>query len=231
MLKLKLKKPSYWERLQAGGERGNRDEIIVMTALLKGHESEQTPWDNEEQGAWCVTVHGVTKSQTWLSNWTTMLVSCSNYTYLIQKIHFPSFSTMTHKAPSGFMGRRNLLLCNNFNVLVERTLLGSLEVQSKITSSTFSRTEFPRSMTHQFHLKNTVIKNNQYMISKTKGSTTMCPVIEEVYWSCMKLKYFVRAWNCTKYLGWSQRKEGIDLMYILPMKKIDIGESIKQILV
>ena len=27
-------------------------EDIWMTALLKGHEFEQTPGDNEEQGAW-----------------------------------------------------------------------------------------------------------------------------------------------------------------------------------
>ena len=34
---------------------------------LNGHKFEQTPGDNE-QGTWCVTVHGVAKSGTQLSN-------------------------------------------------------------------------------------------------------------------------------------------------------------------
>ena len=38
---------------------------------LNGHESEQTLEDGEGRGAWRAAVHGVTKSQTWLSNWTT----------------------------------------------------------------------------------------------------------------------------------------------------------------
>ena len=37
---------------------------------LNGHESEQTPGDSEGQGTWHAAVHGVTKSRTWLSNWT-----------------------------------------------------------------------------------------------------------------------------------------------------------------
>ena len=39
---------------------------------LNGHESEQTLEDGEGRGAWRAAVHGVTKSQTWLSIWTTM---------------------------------------------------------------------------------------------------------------------------------------------------------------
>ena len=34
------------------------------------HESEQTLGDNEGREAWCATIHGVAKSQTWLSDWT-----------------------------------------------------------------------------------------------------------------------------------------------------------------
>ena len=38
---------------------------------LNGHELGQTPGDSEGQRGLCAAVHGVTKSQTWLSNWTT----------------------------------------------------------------------------------------------------------------------------------------------------------------
>ena len=41
---------------------------------LKGFhsmESEQTPGDLKDREAWCAAVHGVTKSQIWLSDWTT----------------------------------------------------------------------------------------------------------------------------------------------------------------
>ena len=38
---------------------------------LNGHEFEQTPGDSEGWEAWNVAVHGVAKSQKWLSNWTT----------------------------------------------------------------------------------------------------------------------------------------------------------------
>ena len=36
----------------------------------------------KDREAWCVAVHGVTKSQTWLSNWTKIFVFSSNYTDL-----------------------------------------------------------------------------------------------------------------------------------------------------
>ena len=35
---------------------------------LNGHESEQTPGDNEERGAWHASVQGVTKNWTELSS-------------------------------------------------------------------------------------------------------------------------------------------------------------------
>ena len=38
---------------------------------LSGHESEQTLGDSERQGSLCAVVHEVTKSQAWLSDWTT----------------------------------------------------------------------------------------------------------------------------------------------------------------
>ena len=53
-------------------EKGVReDEIVGWHHWLNRHEFEQTPGDGERQGAWCAVVHGVAKSQTWLSDWTT----------------------------------------------------------------------------------------------------------------------------------------------------------------
>ena len=40
-----------WERLKAGGEGGNRDEMVGWHHWLNGHEFEQTPGDNEGQGS------------------------------------------------------------------------------------------------------------------------------------------------------------------------------------
>ena len=34
----------------------------------------------EDRGAWCAAVHGVAKSQTWLSDWTTIQYDCCPYT-------------------------------------------------------------------------------------------------------------------------------------------------------
>ena len=50
-------------------EKGaTEDEMVGWHHPLNEHEFEQTPGDGE---AWCATVHGVTKSRTWLSDWTT----------------------------------------------------------------------------------------------------------------------------------------------------------------
>ena len=52
------------ERLRAGGEVGNRDEMVGWHHPLNRHEFEQTQGDGEGQEARCAAVHGVTKSQT-----------------------------------------------------------------------------------------------------------------------------------------------------------------------
>ena len=39
-------------------------EVVGLHHGLNGHELEQTPRDAEDRGAWCVAVHGVSKSWT-----------------------------------------------------------------------------------------------------------------------------------------------------------------------
>ena len=77
-------------------EKGTtEDETVGWHHWLNGHESEQTPGDGEGQGslAHCSlwdpgmkpvsVVHGITKSQTWLRNWTT--TPTKMWTHLHQK--------------------------------------------------------------------------------------------------------------------------------------------------
>ena len=57
----------YW-----GQEKGMiEDEMVGWHHQLNGHEFEETSGNSEGREAWCAAVHGVTKGQTWLSNWTT----------------------------------------------------------------------------------------------------------------------------------------------------------------
>ena len=83
MLKLKLqylatwceeithwKKPWCWERLRAGGEGDDRgwDGWMGTNSMdMRLSKLQETVKDRE---AWCATVHGVTKSQTQLRDWT-----------------------------------------------------------------------------------------------------------------------------------------------------------------
>ena len=46
-------------------------EMVGWHHQVNGHEFGQTLGDGEGQGTWCATVHGVTKSWTQLSDWTT----------------------------------------------------------------------------------------------------------------------------------------------------------------
>ena len=53
-------------------EKGTtEDEMVGWPHRLDGHEFKQTRGDGDGQETWCAAVHGVTKSQTWLSDWTT----------------------------------------------------------------------------------------------------------------------------------------------------------------
>ena len=55
-------------------EKGpTEDEMVGWHHRLDGYEFEQTLGVGDGQEAWCAAVHGVTKSQTLLSDWTDML--------------------------------------------------------------------------------------------------------------------------------------------------------------
>ena len=66
-----LKRPWCWETLKAKGEGFGRGWDGNITSLAQW----TWIWANSEiveyRGAWLALVHGVTKSQTWLSDWTT----------------------------------------------------------------------------------------------------------------------------------------------------------------
>ena len=53
-------------------EKGaTEDEVVGWHHGLNRYEFEQTLGDSGGQGAWHATVHAITESQTWLSDWTT----------------------------------------------------------------------------------------------------------------------------------------------------------------
>ena len=64
---------SFEKSLMLGKIEGKRtkgaaeDEMIRQYHLFNGHEQEKTLGDSEGRGAWCATVHGVTKNMNQLS--------------------------------------------------------------------------------------------------------------------------------------------------------------------
>ena len=56
-----------WRREDKGM---TEDEMVGWHHWLNGHEFEYTLGVGDEQEAWRATVHGITKRQTWLSDWT-----------------------------------------------------------------------------------------------------------------------------------------------------------------
>ena len=55
-------------------EKGKTEnEMVGWHHQLNGHEFEQALGIGDGQGSRCAAVHGVTKSRTWLSNWTELM--------------------------------------------------------------------------------------------------------------------------------------------------------------
>ena len=96
MLKLKLqyfghvmqKNWLIWKDLDARKdwkweEKGmTEDEMVGWHHWLNGHEFEQAPGVAMDMDAWRAAVHGVSKSQTWLSNWTDIYKKNSSFQVL-----------------------------------------------------------------------------------------------------------------------------------------------------
>ena len=70
-----LKRPWCWERMKAGGEGMTKFEMVEWYHWLDGHEFEQALVMVKDREVWHASVHGVTKSWTWLSDWTTTKVA------------------------------------------------------------------------------------------------------------------------------------------------------------
>ena len=64
------KRPWFWERLKAGGEGDEEDEMVGWHHQLEGYEFEQVTWVGYEQESLACCILGISKSSTWLSDWT-----------------------------------------------------------------------------------------------------------------------------------------------------------------
>ena len=61
-------------------EKGSTEvEMVGWYHQLNGHKLESIPGVGDRQGGLARCIHGVTKSQTWLSNWTELITSINDY--------------------------------------------------------------------------------------------------------------------------------------------------------
>ena len=63
-------RPWYGESLKAGGEGDDRGWDDWMTSPTQGTSLSKPQELVMDRDTWCAAVHGVTKSRTWLSDWT-----------------------------------------------------------------------------------------------------------------------------------------------------------------
>ena len=123
-----------WERLRAGGEAVSRGWDGWMASLTQSMDMSLSKLREmvKNKEAWYAAVHGVTKNQTWLNNWTTTESTCKMWFHLLFKKkyrrhcrqHFmwsPSYETLeilcwgvpVHCGPrsaSSFPGERPVML-------------------------------------------------------------------------------------------------------------------------
>ena len=83
-------------------EKGTtEDETVGWHHWLNGHEFEQAPGVVMDREDWPVSVHGVTKSQTWLSHWTELNMQlnyhCGFY-FLLCSLDFIAFTVTVYEA-------------------------------------------------------------------------------------------------------------------------------------
>ena len=87
-------------------KRAPEDEMVGWCHWLNGHVFEQI-WDSKDREAWYAAVHGVTKSQVWLSNWTTTILIVV-YVNKSGLHYIKNLSLQNTWAPTG---RKSLLSC------------------------------------------------------------------------------------------------------------------------
>ena len=96
-----LKRPWCWERLKTGGEGDDRGWDDWMASLTQWIwvwvNSRSWPWTGRE--AWRAAVHGVTKSWTWLSDWTEVYILGS---FPLKSLIHPYWSKIQNNNKSSF---------------------------------------------------------------------------------------------------------------------------------
>ena len=140
MLKLKLqyfghlmrRADSLKKTLMLGKIEGKRrrglQKMVGWYHRFNEHEFEQTLGDSEGQGSWRAAVHGVTRSQTWLNNWTTtasmdlwifiLWMMIQYYIYFgaqisivtfLKEVFFLNYSSRIYQSPLNLFADRNHL--------------------------------------------------------------------------------------------------------------------------
>ena len=174
-------------------EKGTtEDEVVGRHHQLNGHEFEQTPGDSEGQGSLAATVHGVTKSRTQQSDWTTT----TSPQFVFRLSHWYSdpcnLLCMTHKSKRKFKLSMETELTipsirpRSFPSITDSTTI-HLGPQDRILGVilVFTLSLIPQSITksHHFYLYQIVFlvtnnrihsscfKKNQKALTKPSGST------------------------------------------------------------
>ena len=110
-----LKRPWCWERLKVGGEgddRGWEGWMASPTQWTRVWVGSGSQWWIGKPGV-CAIVHGVSKSRTWLSNWTELrrYFRLCNHTFSITSTQL--YLCVARKQPQAIEAKKQAWLCLN----------------------------------------------------------------------------------------------------------------------